>query len=101
MRWNMFSPAGRRMNISSLPAVATSTINQNHLSAAAGVVVVPAIIAALYFGRDILIPISLSVLLSVALIPLVRPGQLMGLGRVRAAERRYQFSSLTFVARLV
>lgn len=58
--------------------------NQQAITAAAGVVIVAAVIGALYFGRDVLIPISLAVLLSFALAPLVRRLQRLGLPRVPA-----------------
>lgn len=50
----------------------------------ATITVIAATIAALYFGRDILIPIALAVLLSFALAPLVNRLRRLGLPRVPA-----------------
>ena len=46
------------------------------------IVTVTAVIAALYFGKDIFVPIALAILLSFALGPVVRKLHAMGLGRV-------------------
>lgn len=72
------------MSISPVPVATASPANQHPLSAAAGIIVVSAVIGALYFGRDILIPIALSVLLSFALAPLVRRMQRLAVPRVAA-----------------
>ena len=59
---------------SSVPASATTTI-----------VVVFAIVAALYFGREVLVPIALALLLSFVLAPIVRRLQSWRVPRVVAA----------------
>lgn len=53
-------------------------------SGASTVIVLTAAIAALYFGREILIPLTLSILLTFALAPLAKRLQRLGLHRVPA-----------------
>ncbi|WP_169728423.1 AI-2E family transporter [Geminicoccus roseus] len=71
--------------IPSLAAVpAGNTTQHTAVILTATVVVGAAIIAALYFGQDILIPVALAVLLSFALAPLALRLQRLGLPRVPA-----------------
>src|ERR1700692_349343 len=48
----------------------------------AGVIVAPAtVLALLYFGRDVLVPVTFAVILSLAVAPLVRALRHLGLGQ--------------------
>jgi predicted PurR-regulated permease PerM len=48
---------------------------------AGGIVATATVLALLYFGRDVLVPVTLAVILSLALAPLVRALRRMGLGQ--------------------
>lgn len=71
------SPTGTQV-LPNSPAV------QGGVSGASTVIVISAAIAALYLGREILIPLALSILLTFALAPLAKKLQRLGLPRVPA-----------------
>src|SRR5450432_1995983 len=61
----------------------TTSVYANRLTSGASKTLVAAIVvAALYFGRPVLMPIALAGLLSFILTPLVRRLQRLGLGRI-------------------
>lgn len=66
------------------PVLTTNSAFNGGASGASTVIVLAASIAALYFGRDILMPLALSILLTFALAPLAKRLQRIGLSRVPA-----------------
>jgi predicted PurR-regulated permease PerM len=71
-KWRMDLPASREPD----PAPVSSL--RDHAS---GIVATGTILALLYFGRDVLVPITLAVILSLAVAPLVRLLRRAGLGQ--------------------
>ncbi len=59
-----------------------SSLQANERDSTKAVVLFAAVIAALYFGAEILIPIALAILLSFVLAPMVRALHKVGLGRI-------------------
>lgn len=66
------------------PVLTTNSAFHGGVSGASTVIVLAASIAALYFGRDILMPLALAILLTFALAPLAKRLQRVGLSRVPA-----------------
>jgi predicted PurR-regulated permease PerM len=68
---------------------------------AVGIIATAAVLALLYFGRDVLVPVTLAVILSLALAPLVRALRHVGLGQtssVLVAVLTVVLSFATFAA---
>jgi predicted PurR-regulated permease PerM len=68
---------------------------------AAGIIATATVLALLYFGRDVLVPVTLAVILSLALAPLVRALRHIGLGQtasVLIAVLTVALSFATFAA---
>src|SRR4051794_34235475 len=66
----------------SVPAPQVEPARAPSGSGLTGVVVAVVVVAALYFGRDVLIPITLALLLSFVLTPLVQLLRRVWLGRI-------------------
>jgi len=65
---------------------------------AGGIVATATVLALLYFGRDVLVPITLAVILSLAIAPLVRVLRRIGLGRAFSVLVAVLALALSFAA---
>jgi predicted PurR-regulated permease PerM len=70
--WRMDQSASREPDTPSAPLL------RDH---AGGIVATATVLALLYFGRDVLVPVTLAVILSLAVAPLVRVLRRLGLGQ--------------------
>lgn len=77
-------PAGERSPRLSGPALAHLATTLGYLRVASGFLVAAVIICGLYFGRDILVPLALAILLAFVLDPVVTRLKRWGLPRVPA-----------------
>jgi predicted PurR-regulated permease PerM len=88
-KWRMDLPAPREPE----PAPIISRRDR-----AGGIVATATVLALLYFGRDVLVPITLAVILSLAIAPLVRVLRRIGLGRAFSVLVAVLALALSFAA---